>query len=124
MPSRRRQARLPADRSPLFPDADRLAKYRVHVCRGPNCSLRNSKATLACFEEAVRDAGLGADVDVIATSCRDRCDWGPSVNVFPGPTRYAEVDCAAAREIVLEHLLHDRPVTRLVFDSSKPGRSR
>jgi (2Fe-2S) ferredoxin len=96
----------------------------VHVCRGPNCSHRNSKATLACFEEAVRAAGLTGDVEIIATSCRDRCDWGPSVNVFPGPTLYACVDCKAADRIVDEHLLHDRPVKSLQFDASKPGRAR
>ncbi len=113
-----------ADRSPLFPTADEPATYRVYVCLGPNCSLRHSKATLTCFEEAVREAGLSGEVDVFPTSCRDRCDWGPSVNVFPGPTMYAGVDCAAVRAIVNEHLLLDRPVERLKFDTSKPGRSR
>jgi (2Fe-2S) ferredoxin len=115
---------LLADRTPLFPEADRPAKHRVYVCRGPNCSQRNSKATLTCFEDAVRAAGLTGDVEIIATSCRDRCDWGPSVNVFPGPTMYAGVDCAAAQAIVDEHLAHDRPVARLFFDQSKPRRSR
>jgi (2Fe-2S) ferredoxin len=124
MQSRRRQAQLPTDRSPIFPDADRLSKYRVHVCRGPNCSARNSKATLACFEEAVRNAGLSGEVEIIATSCRDRCDWGPSVNIFPGPTMYAGVDCSAVRKIVEQHLAQDKPVANLKFDPSKPGRSR
>jgi len=114
---------LPADRAPLFPAADKPAKYRVHVCHGPNCSLRNTKATLACFDEAVRAAGLIGDVEIIATSCRDRCDWGPSVNVFPGPTMYACVDCETARAIVDEHLARDRPAARFEFDTSKPGRS-
>jgi (2Fe-2S) ferredoxin len=114
----------PADRSPLFPDTERIKKYRVHVCRGPNCSARNSKATLACFEEEINAHGLRDDVDVLATSCRDRCDWGPSVNIFPGPTMYAGVDCDAVRAIVDEHLASDHPVERLKFDTSKPGRSR
>lgn len=69
-------------------------------------------------------AGLAGEIDVVATSCRDRCDWGPSVNVFPGPTLYAQVDCEAARAIVAEHLRDDRPVTRLVFDTRLPGRKR
>ncbi|MCA9860590.1 MAG: (2Fe-2S) ferredoxin domain-containing protein [Thermomicrobiales bacterium] len=115
---------MPVDRSPLFPQADEPARYRVHVCRGPNCSLRDSKATFTCFEELVRETGLQDDVEIIATSCRDRCDWGPSVNVFPGRVCYAQVDCVAAREIVTEHLTHDRPVSRLRFDFSKPGRRR
>ena len=66
--------------------------------------------------------GLSGQVEIIATSCRDRCDWGPSVNVFPGPTMYAQIDCEAARLIVDEHLTHDRPVERLKFDTRLPGR--
>jgi (2Fe-2S) ferredoxin len=72
----------------------------------------------------VRAAGLSGDIEIIATSCRDRCDWGPSVNIFPGPTMYAGVDCSAVQEIVERHLANDQPVARLKFDSSKPGRSR
>ncbi len=72
----------------------------------------------------MREAGLTGDVEIIATSCRDRCDWGPSVNVFPGPTRYAQIDCAAARAIVDEHLRQDRPVSRYIFDARLPGRKR
>lgn len=117
-------SRLPPERTPLFPSDERLAKYRVHVCRGPNCSGRNSAATLACFDEAVREAGLSGDVEIIATSCRDRCDFGPSVNVFPGPTMYACVDCKAARMIVEQHLKEDRPVHTLLFDQRLPGRKR
>jgi (2Fe-2S) ferredoxin len=110
------------ERKPLFPPDEPLAKYRVHVCRGPNCSARNSAATLACFDELVREAGLEGEVEVLATSCRDRCDHGPSVNVFPGPALYANVDCAAAREIVEQHLKGDRPVAKLLFDSRLPRR--
>jgi len=115
---------LPADRSPLFPAEASQTTYRVHVCRGPNCSARGSAATLTCFEQAVQDAGLGDKVEILATSCRDRCDWGPSVNVYPGPTLYAQIDCAAARTIVSEHLQNGQPVERLKFDSRRPGRKR
>lgn len=124
MPSTPEPPPLPLDRSPLFPPDEPLARYRVHVCRGPNCSARGSAQTLACFDECVRAAGLGAEVEIMATSCRDRCDWGPSVNVFPGPTMYAQVDCDTVQKIVDEHLKHDRPVTEALFDTRFPGRKR
>jgi len=115
---------LPLDRSPLFPSEEPSARYRVHVCRGPNCSVRGSAGTLSCFEEAVREAGLTGEIEILATSCRDRCDWGPSVNVFPGPTLYAQVDCSAVEAIVAEHLQGDHPVARYLFDTRQPGRKR
>jgi (2Fe-2S) ferredoxin len=115
---------LPLDRSPLFPADEPLARYRVHVCRGPNCSARGSANTLACFEDAICEAGLSGEIEIIATSCRDRCDWGPSVNVFPGPTLYAQVTCEAVQTIVDEHLRGDHPVARYLFDTRLPGRKR
>ena len=54
-------------------------------------------------------------MEVIATSCRNRCEWGPSLNVYPGPVFYAEVTPEAIEEIVREHLLGGRPVERYLF---------
>ena len=69
---------------------------RVHVCRGPNCSLRNSKATLACFDEAVRRrraGGRGRDHRHLLSG---PMRLGTVGECFPGPTMYAHVDCDAA----------------------------
>lgn len=103
------------DRTPLFPQVDQ-ARYRVHVCLGVHCTRRGSPDVLEALRNAIRDAGLGpADVELIPTSCRDRCDWGPSVNVYPGPVRYASVDPAGAVHIVQSHLRDGVPVEDLRF---------
>ena len=85
-------------------------KYRVHVCFGPNCTPRGSKATFAALQQAILDLGLYFDVELFATSCRNRCELGPSVNVYPGPVLYGFVDEAAARRIATEHLKGGEPV--------------
>jgi (2Fe-2S) ferredoxin len=89
--------------------------YRVHVCLGPNCSLRGSKKLLEHLEETVWKLGLQNNVEVIATSCRDRCDYGPSVNVYPGPVLYNYIDEEAIDEIAKEHLEHGQVVERYRF---------
>jgi NADH-quinone oxidoreductase subunit F len=78
--------------------------YRVHLCFGPNCSERGSRALMPLLERAVRDANLADRVEVLATTCRNRCDYGPSLNVYPGPVFYNFVDDAAIRDIVETHL--------------------
>ncbi len=98
-----------------------LKPYRVHVCLGPNCTPKGSPALLRKIEELVWQAGLHDKVDVIGTSCRDRCDYGPSVNVYPGPVLYAHVDEEAAAQIVDEHLALDKVVDKYVF-RGKPSR--
>jgi len=94
--------------------------YRVHVCLGPNCSGRGSKSLLQYLERAVAIAGLTAKVDIIVATCRDRCDWGPSINVYPGPVFYNKVTEVAIDEIVREHLSNDRPVDRWLFKTANP----
>ncbi len=95
--------------------------YRVHVCLGPNCSLRGSKGILEHLEEKVWELGLQGKVEVIATSCRDRCDYGPSVNVYPGPVLYNHVDEQAIDVIAREHLVGGMVVERYLF-RGKPRR--
>ena len=92
-----------------------LPSYRVHLCFGPNCSPRGSRALLPVLEAAVARAGLRDRVEIVATTCRDRCDYGPSMNVYPGPTFYNELTPEAIEEIVREHFGAGRPVPRWFF---------
>jgi (2Fe-2S) ferredoxin len=99
-------------------DSDQLPTYRVHLCFGPNCTPRGSRGLLPVLESAIRRAGLGSRVEVIATSCRNRCEYGPSVNVYPGPVFYAGVTEEAIEEIVREHLAGGRVVERFLYRES------
>lgn len=91
------------------------ARYRVHLCFGPNCSERGSRALWSTLERAVDEAGLRGQVELLATTCRNRCDYGPSLNVYPGPVFYNGIDAGAVREIVDEHLQEGRICQRWVF---------
>lgn len=91
------------------------SRYRVHLCFGPNCTNRGSRALFAVLEDAVRDAGLEGEVEVMATTCRNRCDEGPSLNVYPGPVFYNRIDRVAIQEIVDEHLAHGRTASRWLY---------
>ena len=92
-----------------------VAGYRVHLCFGPNCTPRGSHALLPVLQAAIAREGLTGRVEVIATTCRDRCDYGPSMNVYPGPVFYNDLTPEAIEEIVAEHLGTGRPVARWFF---------
>ena len=94
--------------------------YRVHLCFGPNCSPRGSRSLLPVLEAAVARAGLQDRVEIMATTCRNRCDYGPSMNVYPGPIFYNELTPEAIEEIVREHLGAGRPVSRWFFRPKPP----
>jgi NADP-reducing hydrogenase subunit HndC len=87
-------------------------EFRVHLCVGPNCSARGSINLLPVLETAVERAGLTNQVEITASTCRNRCDIGPSLNVYPGPFFYREVTEEAIQQIVSEHLVGGKPVER------------
>lgn len=108
----------------LDPIADEGNQYRVHLCFGPNCTERGSKALLPVLEQAVREAGLSGRVEILATTCRNRCDYGPSLNVYPGPVFYNQVNEGAIREIVERHLEHGVVADRWLFRPTIEGPRR
>jgi (2Fe-2S) ferredoxin len=87
----------------------------VHLCFGPNCTGRGSRALLGELERAVGEAGLSHRIEILATTCRNRCDYGPSLNVYPGPVFYNEVNAEAIHEIVKRHLQDGEIVNRWLF---------
>ena len=107
----------------MFRDSgfDRPKRFRLHLCFGPNCTPRGSRALLPILQTAIAQAGLTDEVEILATSCRDRCETGPSLNVYPGPVFYSGVTPEAIVEIVREHLVNGRPVERYRWRESSPA---
>jgi (2Fe-2S) ferredoxin len=57
-------------------------RFRIVVCRGPECGdRRDSQAITDALATAVSTAGLGARVDFDSQSCFGRCSQGPNVLV-------------------------------------------
>ena len=100
-------------------------RYRVHLCFGPHCTPRGGRSLLPVLEAAVARAGIADRIDVIVATCRNRCDYGPSMNVYPGPVFYNGLTAEAIEEIVCEHLVTGRPVNRWFFRPTlmRSGRS-
>ena len=72
----------------------------------------------------MREAGLADRVEILATTCRNRCDYGPSLNVYPGPVFYNLLDRTAICEIVSRHLGHGEIADRWLFRPKIEGAKR
>lgn len=98
-------------------------EYRVHICHGPNCTPRGgAKALIETLEAAVQNLGIANRVEIIATSCRNRCELGPSVNVYPGPICYGYVTPEGMIRIAREHLRDGTPVDDLIVADASSTR--
>jgi (2Fe-2S) ferredoxin len=62
--------------------------------------------------KALNLSGKGK-IRVNSAGCMDRCDEGPVLVVYPDGVWYTYVDQHDIDEIIEEHLLHGRVVTRL-----------
>jgi sirohydrochlorin cobaltochelatase len=96
--------------------AHRPLKKHVLVCVNADCADRGGLAVLDAFRRRIKAAGRSRDIKVTRTSCMGRCGEGPTVAVYPDGVWYRSVGTNDAFEIVHEHLLNDRLVSRLVGD--------
>jgi len=94
-----------------------MAKFKMHllVCGGTGCHASLSKTVGDNLKEVLVEKGLDHEVQVIMTGCFGFCEKGPIVKVMPDNTFYTEVKPGDAREIIEEHIIKGRKVTRLLY---------
>lgn len=94
--------------------------YRAHVlvCGGTGCTSGGCEKVIEVLTQEIQAAGLDQEVCVVKTGCHGLCALGPVMIVYPDDILYAMVKPEDAHEIVQEHLLKGRPVTRLIYDES------
>ncbi|MCB7514757.1 MAG: NADH-quinone oxidoreductase subunit NuoF [Clostridiales bacterium] len=94
--------------------------YRAHVlvCGGTGCTSGGCEKVIEALTQEIQAAGLDQEVCVVKTGCHGLCALGPVMIVYPDDILYAMVKPEDAHEIVQEHLLKGRPVTRLIYDES------
>ncbi len=94
--------------------------YRSHVlvCGGTGCTSSNSQAIIEALETQIAEKGLTEEIKVIRTGCFGLCALGPIMIVYPEGSFYSQVKVDDIPEIVEEHLLKGRIVTRLLYDET------
>ncbi len=94
-----------------------MARYKMHllVCGGTGCQASESHILAANLNQILKDKGLSDEIQVITTGCFGFCEKGPIVKVMPDNTFYTEVKPEDAREIIEEHVIKGRKVTRLLY---------
>jgi NADP-reducing hydrogenase subunit HndC len=101
-------------------------QYHVFVCTGKSCSANDSAEVRNAFERELRARGLQYGKEkkgcnpkgsVVLTECASVgfCAIGAAVMVYPDGVWYAQVRADDVPEIVEEHIVNGRPVTRLAL---------
>jgi len=117
-------------------------RYRLAVCKGPNCSFNGARAVVEALREALKAQGLGQRCTLARGGCYGLCAFGPNVIVrredvnapvnplapgdfmllgVEGEYHYSAVNPAGAARIVAEHIGQDRPVEELLHVNRAKG---
>jgi len=94
--------------------AHRRLRKHVLVCGNADCAERGSVELISALRRLLRQAGRELDVRITRTHCMGRCGEGPTLAVYPDGIWYRGVRESDADELVQQHLLGDRLVSRLV----------
>ena len=95
-----------------------MYRSQVLICGGTGCTSSGSVKIAKRLQEEIDKHGLTDEVMVVRTGCFGLCALGPIMIVYPEGTFYSMVKEEDIAEIVSEHLLKGRIVTRLVYDET------
>ncbi len=95
-----------------------MFRSNVLVCGGTGCTSSNSEQIIEKLNEEIKAQGLDKEVNVIRTGCFGLCALGPIMVVYPEGAFYSRVTPEDVPEIVSEHLLKGRIVTRLLYQET------
>ena len=95
-----------------------MYRSQVLICGGTGCTSSGSVKIAKRLQEEIDKNGLTDEVMVGRTGCFGLCALGPIMIVYPEGTFYSMVKEEDIAEIVSEHLLKGRIVTRLVYDET------
>ena len=95
-----------------------MYRSNVLVCGGTGCTSSNSLTIVHKLKEEIERFGLQDEVNVITTGCFGLCALGPIMVVYPEGSFYSMVKVEDIPEIVEEHLLKGRIVTRLLYQET------
>jgi len=92
-----------------------MIRSHVLICGGTGCTSSGSAALKVALEKELAAKGLEEEIKIVVTGCFGLCALGPVMIVYPDGTFYSMVKPEDIPEIVDEHLLKGRPVTRLEY---------
>ncbi len=102
-----------------------MSKYNKHllVCGGTSCNSSESDAVLCSLRDELEAKGLVDSVQVMMTGCFGLCGKGPVVRLLPDDTYYIGVRPEDAQEIVEEHVIKGKQVSRLLLKDPVTGKA-
>ncbi|MFP4417124.1 MAG: NADH-ubiquinone oxidoreductase-F iron-sulfur binding region domain-containing protein [Chitinivibrionales bacterium] len=100
-------------------------KNYILVCGGTGCESNKADDIYQGLKRELKAQGMENEAQVVKTGCFGFCEKGPIIKVLPDESFYVQVSPSDVKEIVAEHIIKGRQVSRLLYnnaDSKKQAR--
>jgi len=92
-----------------------LKRTDILLCCGSGCVSAGSLKIKAKLIEELALHEISEEINIIETGCMGPCDYGPVMMVYPEGIFYRNVTVEDVPDLVEEHLMKGRPLTRLMM---------
>ena len=91
-------------------------RFSITLCDGPSCMHKRSKEIISTITKELDKHGLTEKVGINLSGCLGMCGKGPVMIINPGYVIYGSFEEKDIPEIITQHLLKKKPVTRFIID--------
>lgn len=96
-----------------------LKRIDLLICCGSGCVSAGALKIKEKILTILQEKGLLNEINIIETGCMGPCDLGPVMVVYPEGVFYQKVTVDDVEELVEEHFIKGRPVTRLMLQDKQ-----
>jgi (2Fe-2S) ferredoxin len=87
-----------------------------------SCGEAHGLEIVDAFKKRLKELNLPIKLRAQKAGCLDICDFGQTVVVYPEGVFYVGVEQSDVEEIIREHIIHNRPVQRLILENVREKR--
>jgi (2Fe-2S) ferredoxin len=84
-----------------------------------SCGEAHGLELVKRFKQLIKEKGLNTSIRAQKSGCLDASEFGPALVIYPEGIFYGSLALSDVEEIVSEHLVNNRPVTRLLIDFNR-----
>jgi NADH:ubiquinone oxidoreductase subunit F (NADH-binding)/(2Fe-2S) ferredoxin len=96
----------------------KLQRIDILICFGSGCVSAGAAKIKTKLIEVLKEKEILNEVNIIETGCMGPCDYAPVMMIYPEGVFYRKLTIEDVTEIVEEHLIKGRPVTRLMVQEA------
>ncbi len=97
-------------------------KPHISICGGTGCHAYRCEDVANALKKAIRQQGLGKQVELKMTGCHGFCERGPLVVIYPERVFYQRVTSNDAPEIIAETVMKGNIIDRLLYVDPVSGK--